>query len=710
MAKSRRKSPLSESHESSPDTQSRDSYQRRKDRERERQAEQSRAGRDIGDVPKVKDPKAREACIKSFRKFCELCFPNRFIIKWSKDHLEVLDRIAACVLEGQTYALAMPRGSGKTTIVMAAVLWAVITGRRRYVALIGSDRDAAQKLLAGLKIELETNDKLFELFPEACFPVRALEGKANKAIGQTYRGDRTYIEWKGPRIVFASIPNCICAGAIIEVCGILGRIRGMQFTRPDGFLARPDLFVLDDPQTDRSAFSESQVRRRLSIITGTVMGLAGPGVAMAGFATVTVIAPEDVADQLLNRDMYPDWQGKRYQLVYKWPTNTDLWEEYSTLRAEGMKVDGNFEKATAFFQQNYAEMVRGAQVAWPERKLAIELHAIQHAYNLKLKSPDTFDAEYQNQPKGETTDIELLPAGSIEQKRHGYGRSVLHPDANLCTAFIDVQGSLLYWVVIGWNSANYSGFVLDYGSWPEQTAKYFTLRGIEKTLGKMYPRKGLEGRLRAGLFDLITHLSSKAYQTNGDAAVQDSHSLRVQMIGIDASWGPSTKVVQNVAMEHPKAAWLMPFFGRGLGPTDRPMAEWTEKRGERKGHHWIVRATAGGGRHCLGDVNYWKSFVHSRWNVAMGDPGSLSLFEPKLATEHRMFAEHQRSEIPTTVTANGRSIEVWKLPAKKPDNHLLDCVSGSAIMASICGATLPEIGSTKRRTKRKARRPTTIKT
>ncbi len=63
--------------------------------------------------------------------------------------------------------------------------------------LIGSDRDAAAKLLAGIKVELEMNDELLALYPEAVYPIRMLEGKANKATGQLCNGQRTYIEWKG---------------------------------------------------------------------------------------------------------------------------------------------------------------------------------------------------------------------------------------------------------------------------------------------------------------------------------------------------------------------------------------------------------------------------------------------------------------------------------------------------------------------------------
>jgi hypothetical protein len=687
------------------DTGERAAYGRRKDRERQRQADQSRAGRDIGPIPAVTSPPDREAVAASLRLFCERCLPERFSLGWSADHLAAIAKIERSILQGDVFALAMPRGSGKTTLITAAVLWAILNGYRRYLVLIGADRDAAAKLLGGLKVELETNDTLLDLYPEACYPVRQLEGKANKAAGQLLGGERTYIEWKGPRIVLADVPGARCRSAIIEVYGLLGRIRGAQAVTPRGEVLRPDLFVLDDPQTDRSAISVSQVARRLSMINGTVLGLAGPGQSIAGFAAVTVIAPDDVADQLLDRDKYPDWQGERYPLVYAWPTDTDLWEQYATLRAEGMRKGEGIAAATAFYKANRDAMDAGSRVAWLERFDAKrgEISALQHAFNKRFSSPLTFDAEFQNAPTPPSSDVETLPAVEIESKVHGHGVRVLPPAADLVTAFVDVQGNLLYWLVAAWESATFSGYVLDYGSWPRQTAIHYTLRSVSKTLARAYPRAGLEGRIRAGLVDLVDALAAARYSTP-----DGQQSARVQLIGIDAAWGPSTKVVQAVAIEHPRGPWIVPTFGRGLKPTDAPMSEWSSKPGERKGPFWILRPTLGGGRHAVVDSNAAKSFVNARLNVALGDPGSLSLYRSTLATGHRMIAEHWRAEqVQTISVAGGRSGEVWTLPPAKPDNHLWDCIVGAAVMASLSGAQLGELAVRKPRNRRYNQRPTT---
>jgi hypothetical protein len=48
---------------------------------------------------------------------------------------------------------------------------------------------------------------------------------------------------------------------------------------------------------------------------------------------------------------------------------------------------------------------------------------------------------------------------------------------NRLMAFIDVQANLLFYVVAAWED-DFTGYVLDYGTFPDQTRPYFTVRGI----------------------------------------------------------------------------------------------------------------------------------------------------------------------------------------------------------------------------------------
>ena len=287
-----------------------DPYETLKERARARNAAIALAGRDIGELPTVVNPDRKARAAADFQFFCESYFPLTFHLPWSPDHLKVIGRIEQAVLRGGLFAMAMPRGSGKTTICECACIWAVLNGHREFVCLIGSDEGHAMDMLESIKMELDGNDLLLADFPEVVFPIQALDGIANRCNGQLYKGQRTYIGWTAREVVLPTMPGSMASGAIIKVAGITGRIRGMKYKRADGKTVRPSLVVLDDPQTDESARSLSQCATRESILAGAVLGLAGPGKKISGIMPCTVIRPSDMADNILSRDKHPEWNGE----------------------------------------------------------------------------------------------------------------------------------------------------------------------------------------------------------------------------------------------------------------------------------------------------------------------------------------------------------------------------------------------------------------
>jgi hypothetical protein len=238
-------------------------------------AEASAAGRDIAPLPAVVNPGRKESCKFDFRKFCETYYPRTFYLEWSPDHLTVVGQVQTSVLEGGLYATAMPRGSGKTSLCECACMWAILFGHRQFIPLIGSDEGNALAMLESIKTELEMNELLQEDFPEAVYPIKCLGGISLRCKGQLYEGKRTYIEWTNDQIVMPTIPGSKASGAIIRVAGITGGIRGMKFKKSDGETIRPDLILVDDPQTDASARSPSQCDTRERVLKGAILGLAG---------------------------------------------------------------------------------------------------------------------------------------------------------------------------------------------------------------------------------------------------------------------------------------------------------------------------------------------------------------------------------------------------------------------------------------------------
>ena len=661
------------------------SYEDRRNAERDRQAEQSLAGRDIGPLPEVVNPDRKAACERNFQLFCESYFPETYALAWSPDHLKVIEKIETAVLRGGLFALALPRGSGKTTITESAALWSMLYGHREFVVLIGATESAALELLDSLKTELEVNERLAEDFPEVCYPVAQLEGIANRCAGQLYKGERTRITWTSNEIVLPTVEGSRASGIIVRVAGITGRIRGMKFKRSDGRSVRPSLVIIDDPQTSESAGSLEQTRKRVRVLAGDILGLAGPGQKISGIMPCTIIRPGDMADIILNRNTHPDWNGEKTRMVYRFPTNMKLWEEYAEIRAEALRTEGNFQKATEFYLANREAMDAGAEVSWEARFNHDEVSALQHAMNLKFQDEAAFQSEYQNDPlPDDTADDSLLSVDEICAKINGLARRRVPLKCDRLTMFVDVQKALLFYVVIAW-AEDFTGAVIDYGSWPDQHRHEYSLADANPSIQTLFPKAGFEGALYAALSALTDECLGREWER------EDGAVLKIERALVDANWGQSTDVVYQFCRQSSHAGVILPSHGRYVGASSKPMTEYRKQQGDRLGFNWMIPNVAGKRaiRHVIYDTNYWKSFIHARLAVPVGDKGALTLYG-RIPGAHQLFAEHLTAEYRVKTQGRGRTVDEWKLKPQSHDNHFLDCVAGCAVCGSMLGASLPE--------------------
>lgn len=486
-------------------------YAERREAARQALMEQSLAGRDIGELPEVENPERKESCRTDFRKFCETYFPEVYVLAWSEDHLRAIAKIEKAVLKGGLFALAMSRGSGKSSLTETAAIWAMLYGHREFVVVVGASESAALEILDSIKTELEVNEHLAADFPEVAFPIRCLDGIANRCAGQLYKGERTRITWTSNEIVLPTIAGAKSSGVLVRVAGITGRIRGMKYKKPDGRTIRPEFVIIDDPQTSESAGSVEQTRKRVRVLAGDILGLAGPGRKISGIMPCTVIRPGDMAEQILDKSKHPEWNGERCKMLYQFPKNEELWNKYADLRADELRERGTFEEATAFYAAHREEMDEGAVVSWPARHNYDEISAVQHAMNLKLQDEAAFWAEYQNDPLPEDLGTEeQLTVDGIANKLNGHSQRGVPVSANHITMFIDVQKALLFFVVCAWDD-DFTGYVIDYGTWPDQRRRYFALSDANPTLQQKFPHAGLEGCLYGGLKKLTEDYLSREF-------------------------------------------------------------------------------------------------------------------------------------------------------------------------------------------------------
>jgi len=657
---------------------------RERERVRKYRSKKSAAGRDIGRLPAVFDPVLKAKCARLLKLFAFSYFPKTFKLAFSRDHDRVIAEMQRAFLEGGRFALAMPRGSGKTSLCVVAAIWALIYGYHPFVLLIGATGDAAKELLDEIKTELMTNELLARDFPEVCFPIRALEGITNRAKGQRFQGQPTHITWKDKCVVLPTIPGSPASGAIVHVAGITGRIRGRKHKTADGRSVRPTLVIPDDPQTDQSAKKSGQVNKRIQTIVGTCVGLAGPGETITIVMPCTVIEENDLAHQMLNNELFPEWNGITTKTLYSFPTNLKLWEEYAEIRRQCFRQRKSIARATKFYRDHRAEMDAGADVAWPERFEKGEISGLQRAMNLYYDNRATFQSEYQNDPlsRNASARVKILTVVQIAEKLNRVPRGCVPAECSVVTASIDVPQSVLYWMVCGF-SQRFGGGIIDYGTWPDQSRAYFTLSELGSTIEQALPEiTSLEGRIYAAGETLVARLCNREFMRVGGTA------LRISRVIIDSGW--QTDTIYKLCRQSTYAGLLTPSHGKYIGAKETPINDWKKQEGDRRGDGWTLRKAANqrGVRHVTFDSNHFKSFTHERLSTAMGDPTSLALFGDSPA-EHRMLADHLgASETPTRVEAKGRVVDEWSLRPERPDNHLLDCLGMCLVAGSMEGCVL----------------------
>lgn len=664
-----------------------DAYDRKKKAAVHRRREATRKGQDIAPIPKVANRRRRNSSRDSLRLFCETYLRARFPIAWSPDHLKMIAKLEAAILRGGLFAFAMPRGSGKTTLAEAAAIWALLYAHRFYVVLIGATEGAAEGILASIRDELDGNPLLLADFPEVCYPIACLEGEARRCIGQHIKGKKTRIAWTKKRLVLPTVNGSKASGSVVNVAGITGNIRGVKIRRADGTIIRPDFVMPDDPQTDDSARHPAQVESRERVLESAILRLAGPKVKISAVMPCTVIAPHDLADRFLDKSLHPEWSSERSKMLYRFPTDTALWDQYGEERRAGLRADDEGARGNAFYAANRERMDAGAVVGWEGLYDPSELSAIQHAMNWHIDSPRSFAAEAQNEPIEDTMPGQLpdLVADDIARKLTNAERGLVAPDVTRITAMIDVGGKLLHWLVGGWAEGFKAGTVLDYGVYPGQNRAYYRAEDARPALADLPGLRDVDdtARIYAGLRFLVDQLLNREFPRVGGGG------MKIDLMLIDA--GDWTDTIHQFCRQSPHGPRLMPSKGVGISTTGTPMPSWPEKTGERKdknGGRWVIRPMSGSGRgrEVLMDVNHWKSFVAQRLTTPMAGAGCLSLFG-KHPDEHRLFADHICAEyrISGQNLRSGLVVEEWKTRPGKPDNHWFDCLVGCAVAASVQG-------------------------
>jgi predicted phage terminase large subunit-like protein len=287
-------------------------------------------------------------------------FPHYFYLDPSELHLKLsrtLDHAAAN--RGQQVVLVAPRDSAKSTyLTFAQPLRDICEEREKYIMLAADTEVQAKKYLAAVAAELETNELLAEIYPQAC-------GKGT--------------EWNKESIKTVN-------GIRVEAISTGMRMRGRK-ERED----RPTTIYIDDPEGDEASHSPVTRERVWAWLHKSVLKAGRRG------HTNYIIAGTRVhRDCTVGRlSITPGWTKIEYNSLQVWPTNMQLWAKWKELYVN-VEKKGAEEEAAAYYSANKKRMHTGCKVLWPDRESLYDLMCMW------AEDPASFQSEKQNNPMDPT--------------------------------------------------------------------------------------------------------------------------------------------------------------------------------------------------------------------------------------------------------------------------------------------------------------------
>lgn len=616
---------------------------------------------------------------KDLPKWLKYYLPDVYFCKWSKDHLRVLKKFRDALRLGGLFALVMPRGSGKTSLVHGVLLFILMTGLRRFPVAISATNEAVLGTIRFVGKRLLQNDKLHKDYPHITTYARACEGKAIKARFQLRAdGHPTGLIW-GTNVI--RLPNALDAdgegypgcGSVLEACGITGALRGKWRDSGTGEILRPDFVILEDPQTRESAESDAQCGARERTITGDVLGLAGPRKRIAAVMPCTIIQKGDLADRFLDRTLHPEWAGEIFKLVYAWPRAQEtLWAKYGKIYREEIAEGHGFKAATKFYKAHRKKMDAGAKLGWPDRVRDNEISALQTAENLLLEMHEQFWAEMQGDPKDAASEMYRIDSKTIVQHTGAMPKFLVPDAARIIVAFSDVNRHGLHWAVTAFDQV-LTAQVVAYGKYPEH--------------GDVWRKNAPELERKQALFAALVGLGR---MLGTMPLLRFGKPVRIGVLLIDRGYEPETvhRYIRQTGLPFRALA------ARGYAGHKYRIHKATLAGSPFEQAH-VVQSQ--GGQFIAHNADYWREIMQRAWLGENGSPGGAMLHKAGTRS-HLPFAEQLCSERLRQKYQTDAGIR-WEWGHKPGSrNDWGDAMTGCYVAAAASGLTT---GGQVRRTKKR---------
>lgn len=634
-------------------------------------------------IPPCKNPKRRESCQKDLAKFLETyCtgVSGKLLDDPPPPMMHpILKHMQLAITSGIPTHVRMPRGHGKSCYVKGACVFALAYGYRKYIVAVSAKKDDAASMIDDIWSLCEQSEPFADDFPEISIPIRALDGKTQRARSLHVDGVKCDIRKNVRRIKFPTVKDMPNTGAILDSVGITGKARGKVV----GSL-RPDLVIFDDLQDDVIAKNEGRIKELEKLIDKSFMGLAGHKKRIAAFMTSTPIEPDDLSETYASK---PTWKTFTFPMILKYPKcygrkTNDWWKEYAEIYYHEISEGNEPEvELCKFYRKHRADMDAGAEVLNPGNfDPETELSGIQHAMDLLIAlGPEAFDAEYQMAPHRNEAVFRITAKLITSRIRKGIQAGELPDDAVLTLATTDLNPSYGFTSVIGTFNRDMCGHVPAYH--------------VMKT--DIHDSGNKKENARR-VYDALVRCAREIVE------VCKGYGIKLDAWGIDAG-GTYFDVVHKFARNAELLGIpfkIVPMTGRA-GVTWNPFVKSRIKDARNDTVECGDRDEDGNKRRWVFfNANAWKENAQAAWKPEIGSPGGMTLFDGGVNHDGpRGFATQIANEyLLSKVQKNERWIYKWK--TKEP-HDFGDCLAMLFALAAHLGFNAT--GEFKKREKKKAK-------
>lgn len=263
-------------------------------------------------------------------------------------------------------AWACPRRHAKTAWLSNIFLVHQIVFRhKRYIVLFSETTDTAGDFITWGRYQLKLNEKLRRDFGELLH----------------VQASRNELDNKYEFITSSNIK--------VEAKGLGTQVRGLRHGS-----TRPDLFILDDIESDESTSTPEQIAKAKTWFNSSMM----PAIAKDGLVIYlgTILCYGSLLHDVIEN--YKDFDSRRYGAVETFATNTELWNEWREIYNKD--EDDAPDKAYEFFKEHEEDMLEGASILWPGYWSYYDLMCVRENRGITA-----FNQEYQNNPTDEERQI-----------------------------------------------------------------------------------------------------------------------------------------------------------------------------------------------------------------------------------------------------------------------------------------------------------------